>query len=206
MPAYRTYTWNQVRYVLPALPQYRFFDESVFGYQSIKDFTLTEYQPLDVVDFDLLVPDSIGKDPYIHIYSFDLIRDAIISNSDFAQNKREWITNLDNGTFNALAELVWNSEKFKKRFSYIDLAVVKQKNYVILENSNDKLTYLMCVGSGDSDKVVAYTSHIHINGTVVFVKVWLSSASSVDDVLHTTEIAEGYLTAFLAKNVKTPTN
>jgi hypothetical protein len=191
--------------VLPSLPLYRFFDESVFGYQSIKDFTLSESQPLDVVDFDLLVPDSIGKDPYIHIYSFDLIRDANISNPDFAEYKGEWVANLGNGTFNALAQLVWKSEMFKKRFPELDVAVVKQKNYVILENSNDKLTYLVCVGSDAADQVAAYTSHLHINGTVVFVKAWLSSASSVEDVLHTTEIAEGYVAEFLAKNVKSPT-
>lgn len=204
-PDDRLHSWNHVRYILPAIPQYRFFDESVFGYQSIKDFTLTQSQPFDVVDFDLLVPDSIGKDPYIHIYSFDLIRDSIISNPEFMKYKSEWIENLGNGTFNALAQLVWKSEKFKRRFPELDISVVTQKNYTVLKNGNDRLTYLMCVGSEDSPQVVAYTSIIHINGTVIFFKAWLSSASSVDDVIHTTVIAESYVASFLARNVRTPT-
>jgi len=204
-PIDRFYTWNNVRYVLPGLYAYRFFDESVLGYQSIKEFTLTEYQPLAIVDVNLLVPDSIGKDPYIHMYSFDLIRNETISNTDFAEYKKEWIANLGNGTFNDLAELVWSSEKFKKRFPDVDLDEVKQKHYAILRNDNTRLSYLWSFVSGEADQVITYTSHLHINGTVVFIKAWLTSASSLDEVIHTADVAERYVVDFLGKNTKEPT-
>ena len=198
----RVLVWNNVRYILPIPLQYRFFDESVFGYQTIPEFTLTPYQPLTIVDFDLLVPDSIGMDPFIHIYTFDLIRDVTVSMSDFSEYKSEWIMNLGNGTFNVLAELVWSSDAFKKRFPNVNPSKVEQKNFAILSNEKDRLTYLMCIGDNHSNHVITYTHHLHINGTVVFIKAWLSRRASVDDVLRSVEITDRYIDAFLSKNVK----
>jgi hypothetical protein len=200
----RIHGWNNVRYILPPLPGYRFFDESVLGYQTIKEFTLTDSQPLAVEDFELLVPDSVGKDPLIHIYTFDITRDVTISNSDFSEYKKEWILNLGNGTFNDLTELLWNSKEFKKRFPDINPSEFRQKNYAVLQNDKIRLSYLMCIEDKHLNQVITYTNHLHINGTVVFIKAWLTKRATVDDVMRSLDITNRYIDAFLNKNITPP--
>jgi len=151
--------------------EYDYFDNSVFGNTSIKEFTKTNLLSTEVFDLELLVPKSLENNPIVHYYSYKVLENQNVTFDEFKEYKTFWKNGYSNGTYDSLAKEIFSDSLIIKQFGKMSS---KAMGYFHISESDSALSTLVYINGNMRDNIlskVAVSNYLFINNTVILIKL-----------------------------------
>ncbi len=195
--------FNQNKYIIPKPIGYDYFSNSVFMNMKINEFTKTYCftDDIGIYDFELLVPKNLDDHPTIHFYTYNNLKEQIVTPKDFAEYKLFWKEIYEQNNYEKiLNHIVSDSLLFCK----YEFSLTNPLAFAHLKNEDNLLSTLVFINSKtemDSAKLISVTNYIYINNSVIFIKL-SQIYKTFSDIERIQRVSNTIVSEFLKKNKK----
>lgn len=186
--AQRVVQFEHMKFIISKPVDYDFFSNSVFKDMKLNEFTKTYCfaDEIGIYDLELLVPKKIEGQPIIHFYSMNALKEQMVTQDDFAENKLFWKEMYDQSKYAKLLDSVISDSLLFCQYEFSD---TEPNGYIHLKDEPKFLSTLVFINSkiaGDVIRKILVTNYLYLNNTVVFITLSqdYESFSDIEKIQH----------------------